>query len=54
MDSPASGALYAWKTAPDTAAPQPYLNGHPRSGVEELIGEVLLCFGLRKDDYGEG
>jgi len=54
MDAPASGALDASKTAPDAAATRPYLNRHPMSGVEELIGEVLLCYGLRKDDNGGG
>ena len=54
VDAPASGALYAWRTAPDAAAPRPYLNGDPMSDVEGLIGEVLLHYGLRKGDYGGG
>ena len=54
VDAPASGALYAWRTALDAAAPRPYLNGDPMSDVEGLIGEVLLHYGLRKGDYGGG
>jgi len=54
VDPPASGALYAWKTAPDAATPRPYLNGDPMSDVEGLIGEVLLRYGRRNGHYGGG
>jgi len=54
MDSPDSEALHAWKNAPDAASPRRHLNGDPTSGGEELIGEVLLCYGLRNGDYVGG
>jgi len=52
MGAPASGAPHAKKMGPDAAVPRPHLNGHHMSGVEVLIGEVLLRYGLRKYDYG--